>query len=118
VRGDRDKIVLALCNLLGNAVKYTPDGGAVTVKVDVGEDKVVVDVVDTGIGVSDEESELIFERFYRSKDGRVAKITGTGLGLALAREVVRMHGGDITLRSQLNQGSTFTMTLPTRAAAA
>ncbi len=118
VRGDRDKIVLALHNLLGNAVKYTPDGGAITVKVDVGEDKVVVDVVDTGFGVSEEESELIFEKFYRSKDGRVARITGTGLGLALAREVVRMHGGDITLKSQLNQGSTFTMTLPTRAAAA
>ncbi len=118
VRGDRDKIVLALHNLLGNAVKYTPEGGAISVKVDVGKDKVVVDVVDTGIGVSEEESELIFERFYRSKDGRVAKITGTGLGLALAREVARMHGGDITVRSQLNQGSTFTMTLPMRAEAA
>ncbi len=118
VRGDRDKIVLALHNLLGNAVKYTPEGGSISVRVDVGQDRLVVDVVDSGIGVSDEESELIFEKFYRSKDGRVARITGTGLGLALARQIVRMHGGDITLRSQLNQGSTFTMTLPTRAAAA
>lgn len=118
VRGDRDKIVLALHNLVGNAVKYTPDGGTVTVTVDVGEDKLVVGVADTGIGISEEESELIFDKFYRSKDGRVAKITGSGLGLALAREVVRMHGGDITVRSQLNQGSTFTMTLPMRADAA
>lgn len=118
VRGDRDKIVLALHNLLGNAIKYTQEAGTITVKVDAGEDKVVVDVVDNGFGVSEEESDLIFEKFYRSKDGRVARITGTGLGLALARQVVRMHGGDITLRSQLNQGSTFTMTLPVRAAAA
>lgn len=118
VQGDRDKIVLAVHNLVGNAIKYTPERGTVTVRVDVGADKVVVDVADTGIGISEEESELIFEKFYRSKDGRVAKITGSGLGLALAREVVRMHGGDITVRSQLNQGSTFTMTLPMRADAA
>jgi signal transduction histidine kinase len=68
-------------------------------------------------GISPEDAERIFERFYRAKDPRVAKITGTGLGLTLAREVVRMHGGDITVESQIDQGSTFTMTLPLKAAA-
>jgi signal transduction histidine kinase len=117
-RGDRDKIVLALHNLIGNAVKYTPEGGTVTVKVEADAERLVVSVADTGIGISEDEAELVFERFYRSRDGRVSKITGSGLGLALAREVVRMHGGDIALESRLNQGSTFTMTIPVRAKAA
>lgn len=118
IQGDRDKIVLALHNLVGNAMKYTPEGGSVEVKVDVQPDKLQVDVSDTGIGIAAEETELIFEKFYRAKDQRVERITGTGLGLALAREVIRLHGGDITVRSQLNQGSTFTMVLPTHAEAA
>ncbi len=117
VDGDRDKIVLALHNLIGNAIKYTPEGGSVIVKVDTVDDKLVVEVADTGYGVAEDESELIFEKFYRSKDRRITSITGTGLGLALAREVIRMHGGDISLRSKLDQGSTFTLSLPARAAA-
>jgi PAS domain S-box-containing protein len=117
LRGDRDKIVLALHNLMGNALKYTPDGGKVTIAVEVDNKQVSVSISDTGIGISAEDAERIFERFYRAKDPRVAKITGTGLGLTLAREVVRMHGGDITVESQIDQGSTFTMTLPLKAAA-
>jgi signal transduction histidine kinase len=118
IQGDRDKIALALHNLLGNALKYTPEGGTVTVRVTNPPGSLSVEVVDTGIGIAPEETELIFERFYRAKDNRVDKITGTGLGLALAREVVRLHGGDISVRSQLNQGSTFTLTLPALAEAA
>ncbi len=118
IHGDRDKIVLALHNLIGNALKYTPEGGNVEVKVDSNDKQLQVDVVDSGIGISPEETELIFDKFYRAKDKRVASITGTGLGLALAREVVRLHGGEINVRSQLDQGSTFTMTLPLRAEAA
>ena len=71
-----------------------------------------MDVSDTGIGVDEKELGLIFDKFYRAKDPRVAKITGTGLGLALAREVARLHGGEITVQSTLNQGSTFTLTVP------
>ena len=118
IRGDRDKITLALHNLVGNALKYTPDGGKVTIGVDVDGTQVAVSVTDTGIGIGADEAERIFERFYRAKDPRVAKITGTGLGLTLAREVIRMHGGDITVESQIDQGSTFTMTLPFKAEAA
>jgi PAS domain S-box-containing protein len=118
IRGDRDKIMLALHNLVGNALKYTPDGGKVTIGVEVDGRHLSVTIADTGIGIGADDVERIFERFYRAKDPRVAKITGTGLGLTLAREVVRMHGGDITVESQLNQGSTFTMTLPVKAEAA
>jgi signal transduction histidine kinase len=118
VRGDRDKMMLALHNLVGNALKYTPEGGRVTINVEVTAKQLLVSIADTGIGISPEDAERIFERFYRAKDPRVAKINGTGLGLTLAREVVRMHGGDITVESQIDQGSTFTMTLPVKLEAA
>jgi signal transduction histidine kinase len=118
IQGDRDKIVLALHNLVGNAIKYTAEGGRVDIRVDVEDVRLIVEVQDNGIGINPEESELIFEKFYRARDKRVGGITGTGLGLALAREVVRLHGGDISVRSQINQGSTFTLTLPTLAKAA
>jgi PAS domain S-box-containing protein len=109
--GDRDKLMLALHNLVGNALKYTPAGGSVTVQVDAGQNLTVA-VTDNGIGVSPDEQELIFEKFYRAKDRRIAGITGSGIGLALARQVVRMHGGDITVTSQIDKGSTFTLTVP------
>jgi signal transduction histidine kinase len=117
IQGDRDKILVALHNLIGNAIKYTPAGGKVCVAADVTVKHFSFRVSDTGIGISDEDAERIFERFYRAKDARVEKITGTGLGLTLAREVVRLHGGDINVASELNKGSTFTMTLPLALAA-
>ncbi|MBX9735494.1 MAG: PAS domain-containing protein [Phycisphaerales bacterium] len=117
IHADRDKLVLTLGNLIGNALKYTPSGGDVTVTIKTPAGQLLVDVTDSGIGIAPEEQELVFERFYRSKDQRVEKITGTGLGLALARQVARLHGGDITISSQLNKGSTFTLSLPTGAPA-
>jgi signal transduction histidine kinase len=118
IKGDRDKIVMALHNLIGNALKYTPENGKVNVRVDVDARRMLVEVTDTGIGISQDETDLIFEKFYRAKDKRVSDITGTGLGLALAREVVRLHGGDISVRSELNKGSTFVLSVPTTADAA
>lgn len=112
LRGDRDKLTLAVHNLLGNAVKYTPAGGKVSVRAGIEDGRAVLEFSDTGIGIDPREHELIFDRFYRAKDARLADITGSGLGLALAREVVRLHGGEITVRSALNQGSTFTVSLP------
>jgi len=112
LQADRDKISLALHNLLGNALKYTPEKGRVTVNAAVNTDHICVEVIDTGIGVSADDAEKIFDRFYRAKDERVAKITGSGLGLPIAREVIRLHGGDISVESELNKGSTFTLTLP------
>jgi len=116
--GDRDKLGLLLHNLIGNAIKYTPAGGAVVVRFEERDDAYVFEVADTGIGIDPEEAEQVFERFYRASDERVKNVTGTGLGLALAREVARLHGGDITLESRLDEGSTFTVTLPREARAA
>jgi len=112
LQGDRDKIALGLHNLLGNALKYTPEGGKIAVKVSTEARKLLVEVTDTGIGISPEECEHVFDKFYRSQDHRVDKVTGTGLGLAIAREVIRLHGGEITVQSQLDKGSTFALSLP------
>jgi PAS domain S-box-containing protein len=118
LQADRDKSVLMLHNLVGNALKYTPDGGQVKVRVNADAANLLVEVSDSGIGIREEEQERIFERFYRSKDPRVSAITGSGLGLALAREVARLHGGDVKVESQLEKGSTFTVMLPVTARAA
>jgi two-component system sensor histidine kinase VicK len=112
IKGDRDKIRLALHNLLGNALKYTAAAGHVKLAAKIDPGRLVVAVTDTGIGMSEEDCQHVFEKFYRAKDPRVAKITGSGLGLAIAREVIRLHGGDITVESELNKGSTFTLVLP------
>ncbi len=112
VRLDKDKFVAVLVNLLGNAAKYTPDGGRVTLYVKLDESLLQVAVEDTGVGIAAEELPKVFEKFFRSSDPRVQNETGTGLGLSLANEVVRMHGGEITIESELNQGSTFTITIP------
>lgn len=112
LHADRDKIVLAVSNLVGNALKYTPTGGTVNVMAHVKGDALLIEVADTGLGIAAHEQDLIFDRFYRAKDDRIASITGTGLGLALARQVIRLHNGDITVTSELNKGSTFTLCLP------
>jgi signal transduction histidine kinase len=112
IQGDRQKFSVALHNLIGNAIKYTQPGGAVSVSVREEMDMLLVEVADTGIGVSEEEAERIFERFYRANDPLVSEETGTGLGLTLAREVARLHGGDIVIESELGSGSKFTLTVP------
>jgi len=112
LQADRDKIALALHNLLGNALKYTLEGGHVAVGVAVERGRLMVAVSDTGLGIAQEEWERVFEKFYRSKNPLAANVTGSGLGLPIAREVARLHSGDITLESQLGKGSTFTLTLP------
>ena len=118
IKGDRDKLTLALHNILNNAIKYTPQGGRITVNVDVENDEVTVDIIDNGIGISEEDMVRIFARFGRANDPRVAEIIGSGLGLSLAREIVRLHGGEIRVESQLDKGSTFSVRLPVHAEAA
>jgi PAS domain S-box-containing protein len=118
IRGDRDKIALLLHNLIANALKYTPAGGVVVVTAEDHEESFVARVSDTGLGIAPDERERIFQKFYRSKDDRIAGIPGTGLGLALARDVARLHGGDITVESEVGRGSTFTVSIPVKAKAA
>lgn len=109
---DKDKIAAVLVNLLGNAVKYTPEGGRVTFRVNITDRLIDMSIEDTGVGIAQEELSKVFEKFFRSQDPRVQEQTGTGLGLALAQEVVRLHGGKIELESELNKGSTFSVLLP------
>ena len=114
---DKGKLTAALVNLLGNAAKYTPNGGDVTFRVEVASQQVKFTVTDTGIGISPEELPRVFDRFYRSNDERVRQITGSGLGLALTQEISRLHGGDVAVESTLNQGSTFRLSIPLDSAA-
>jgi two-component system phosphate regulon sensor histidine kinase PhoR len=109
---DKEKTLAAIVNLLGNAVKYTPAGGGVTFEVVCSEHELRVSVEDTGIGISSEELPKIASKFFRSADQRVRDIPGSGLGLALVQEVARLQGGSLTVHSELNKGSKFTLTFP------
>jgi PAS domain S-box-containing protein len=109
---DKDKFTVALVNLLGNAAKYTPQGGRVRLHVEAKDRVLQIDVEDSGIGIAVEELPKILEKFFRSSDPRVQEQTGSGLGLSLANEIVRLHGGKLTVQSELNKGSRFTVTLP------
>lgn len=111
---DKEKITVALINLLGNAAKYTPAGGVVALQVEAGKEQIVIHVSDTGIGISMEELPKIFDKFFRSADPRVQDETGSGLGLSLAYEIVRLHGGKLTVHSELDKGTKFTLVLPTK----
>jgi PAS domain S-box-containing protein len=112
LRVDKDKVVAALVNLLGNAVKYTASQGTVRFLVEVDEGQICFHVEDTGIGISSEELPRISEKFFRSSDSRVQNIVGSGLGLAFSQEVARLHRGKITVKSELNKGSRFSLNLP------
>ena len=109
---DKDKIAAALLNLLGNAAKYTPAGGNVSLSVECDEQECRFHVEDTGFGISQEELPKVFDRFFRSDDSRVQEETGSGLGLAFTHEVVRLHEGRLDVHSELNHGTKFTMVLP------
>jgi len=103
---------IALLNLIGNAVKYTPEHGKVTLRVEEDDDNLVIHVIDTGIGVSEEDMPHIFEKFYRSSDEEVRKETGHGLGLAIVKQIVELHGGAIKVMSKKGEGSQFSIILP------
>ncbi|MFH1747155.1 MAG: ATP-binding protein [Planctomycetota bacterium] len=112
VSGDRHRLQQVWTNLIGNAIKYTPEGGAVTIAVEPGERMLRVRVSDTGIGIAPEYRERIFEKFFRVTDDNVTAEEGTGLGLAITQEIVRLHGGSIWVESELGKGSTFVVELP------
>ena len=111
---DKDKLQVALVNLLGNAAKYTNEGGLVNVTIKLAQEQIIFSVADTGIGISKEDQPKLFDKFFRSDNEDVQNITGTGLGLSLANEIVRLHGGNIEIDSELGKGSTFTITIPVR----
>lgn len=109
---DKEKIKQLLLNLLANAVNYTPKNGEVTLVIDDQGEYIRIRVIDTGIGIDREQMKRIFERFYRVDKARSRNTGGTGLGLAIVKHIVEAHRGSITVDSELNQGTTFTIYLP------
>jgi len=109
---DAARVETILVNLLDNALKYSPGGGGVRVKLAAGENHVSVSVIDQGMGIAAEDMPRLFTRFGRLVTVDNSHIPGTGLGLYLSREIARIHGGDITVTSTLGKGSAFTLRLP------
>ena len=112
LHADRDKLTVVVNNLLGNALKYTPDGGQVTVSCKTDDGRMLLSIRDNGIGIDSQDHGRIFEKFQRSDDETVQAETGTGIGLTTAREIIRQHGGDITMVSKKGEGSTFNVSVP------
>jgi signal transduction histidine kinase len=108
---DRRRLKQILVNLLSNAVKFT-ESGSVTLRVEQTEEAIAFSVIDTGIGIAQADRETLFQPFKQLDSGLNRKYEGTGLGLALSRKLARLHGGDITLQSELGRGSCFTLHLP------
>ncbi len=110
----KDKITQVLDNIISNALKYSPEGGHVTFSIDVNEEEelLYISVKDEGIGIPKKDVEKVFDRFYRVDKARTRKLGGTGMGLAIAKEMVQAHGGDIWADSIEGKGTTITFTLP------
>ncbi len=113
VLGDVGQLKQLMINLLDNAIRHTPEGGSVTARMQFLEDKVLLIVEDTGSGIPTEHLPHIFERFYRADQVRDRESGGTGLGLAIAKEIVLAHNGTINVKSEVEKGSVFTVSLPT-----
>jgi signal transduction histidine kinase len=112
IRGDGGQIALMVRNLLDNAVRYTPTDGDISVEVRIEKDEALLRVSDTGVGIPVRDQARVFERFYRVDEGRSRDEGGTGLGLAIVKHVADLHGGHVSVSSQLGEGSTFTIALP------
>jgi len=110
--GDKELLKVGIINILGNAVKYTPEKGQIKFTLTEQDDVVVFEVIDNGYGISKEDLAHIFDKFYRSTDPRVTEQTGSGLGLALTSEIIRLHGGEVQVSSKVDEGSHFVIRLP------
>lgn len=108
--GDPDLLRVLLLNLLENAARYSPEGGAIQVRAAAGDGQVTIEVSDEGVGIPAAARERIFERYYRTS--QVKEAIGAGLGLYIARSIARLHGGEVTCDSTLGEGSTFRVHLP------
>ncbi len=114
IEADKDKINQVIENLISNAVKFSPQGGEITVSVERAKDELKVNVSDNGIGIPEKDLPHIFEKFYRASNASSEAIGGTGLGLGIVKYIVESHGGKISVESKLGEGSTFSFVLPVR----
>ena len=110
--GDFEKMTLVVINLLDNAVKYTPAEKEIVLKASSNNEGVEISVTDSGLGIPEKEIPRIFERFYRVNRTHSRNLGGTGLGLSIVKHIVEAHGGTISVQSLPDQGSTFTVTIP------
>ena len=115
VYADRDSIEQVLVNIISNSIKYTPEGGIIRVYVgSINKDNAYVKIIDNGIGIPQKDLSRIFERFYRVDKARSRKMGGTGLGLSIVKEIIDGNNGTINIRSEVNQGTEVSITLPTK----
>jgi PAS domain S-box-containing protein len=112
VAGDRDRLIQVVSNLVNNAIKYSPDGGTVTLATRADGGFALISVTDTGLGIPPDEIGHVFERFRRVRSGAAQSIPGTGLGLTIVKQIVEMHGGKIWVESAVGHGSAFHFTVP------
>ncbi|MEG0073069.1 MAG: ATP-binding protein [Clostridia bacterium] len=114
VYADRDSVEQVIVNIITNSIKYTPDGGTITVYVGMANSQVYLKFIDTGVGIPEKDLKRIFERFYRVDKARSREMGGTGLGLAIVKEIVEGNNGTIDIASKVNEGTTVTVMLPTK----
>lgn len=112
VEVDKDMMNVVLVNLLGNAVKYTSENGCISVSSTSTADEIVIHVTDTGIGVAEEDLPRVFDKFYRCTRESEDEVPGSGLGLYITRQIMRLHGGDVTVSSRLGEGAQFSIVIP------
>lgn len=112
VQADRTRLEQILYNLTDNAVKFNRQGGSVTIAAEREDDRVIIHVEDTGLGITPSDLPRVFERLYRADKSRSRKIDGTGLGLSIVKHLVQAHGGEVSATSEVGRGSRFTFTLP------
>ena len=112
IHADRDSIEQVLINIISNSIKYTPDGGNITVSIDCDSSKAIVKIKDDGLGIPKKDLDRIFERFYRVDKARSRQMGGTGLGLSIVKELIDSNNGTITMESELDRGTTTIITLP------
>jgi two-component system phosphate regulon sensor histidine kinase PhoR len=115
IDADPDLLERAVGNLVDNAIKYTPEGGKIEVRAGMENGSLVIAVRDTGIGIPESDLPRVFERFYRVDKSRSRELGGTGLGLAIVKHIAQLHGGAVTVESQVGRGSTFTLRIPAEA---
>jgi two-component system OmpR family sensor kinase len=112
VEGDPLPLQQALRNLINNAIKYTPQGGAIQVAMEISEGNAIIRIQDTGYGIPAKDLPFIFDRFYRVHNEDVKNIEGNGLGLAIVKAIIERHGGQISVESEPHKGSCFNVSLP------
>ena len=112
VLGDADRLKQLILNLVDNAMKYTPAGGSVTLSLSKANSTANIEVSDSGVGIPAEDLPRIFDRFYRVDKARSRNLGGSGLGLSIAKWIVRAHGGEIRVESEVGVGSRFWVSLP------